>query len=110
MSQPTGAGRCAARREWLAQVWAYFGVAGAVERWAQAPVDQRRMVARTLGVHPESRVHGLARCSTGPRIEQWIDAQVAVPWDPCGQTTHSDAMDLLATTPPVDLIQDGQAR
>lgn len=79
-------------------MWEYFGVAGAVERWAQAPLDQRRMVARTLGVHPESRVQGLAQCSTGPRLEQWINQQVAVPWDPCGQTTQSDVADLSART------------
>jgi len=97
--QPASAQSGAAdRRKWLARVVDYFGVAGIREQWENAPKDRRRIVARTLGVPTESRICGLAWCSTPSQVEQWIDDQVAVPWDPCGHTTQSDAADLARIT------------
>ena len=99
MSDQTAAAQLGAvdRQKWLARVYEYFGVSGIREQWANAPTDQRRVVARTLGVPTESRVCGLAWCSTPSQVEEWINDQVAVPWDPCGHTTQSDVADLART-------------
>lgn len=80
---------------WMRRLLDWFSIPALAATWAGASQQQRYKIAQTLGV-PLRKQRGLSVLETRQAVHAWVDGQRPVPWDPFGQTTTSDVLDLAA--------------